>query len=231
MVKPALTIPPPVWAFGGSRQLSPVGGAFARAAATWLLSFSPLVAVGCSKGADSSLMQSALSQGLASRLRVRAVFGSFFGAGVTCAVAGAASTSNPHLVQRVMAAGARVATLAGGPLDLDLPTRLANRTRSVARAATAGGVIVCEHNWGIGSALLGRSLLARGLPVIALPVPGTLAEAPPFGSDWALAAPDGWLGGLVWLHPGNPGLLALAKTTKGAIVGAKGAVCMYPTPV
>lgn len=194
--------PPTVWAFGGSRRLSPAGGAFARSAAAWLLSFAPLVAVGCSKGADSSLMQQALNQGLASRVRVRAVFGSFSGTGSACAVAGAATSSNPHLVQRVMGAGGRVATLAGGSLDLDLPSRLANRTRSVAMASTAGGILVCEHTWGVGSVLLGRSLLTRGLPVLAMAVPGTLAGAPPFGADWALTTPDGWLGGAVWLHPG-----------------------------
>lgn len=202
--------PPATWAFGGSRSLSPAGGAFARSAAAWLLSFAPLVVVGCSKGADSSLMQQALNQGMAAKVRVRACFGSFAGTDAACAVAGAASSSNPHLVRRILAAGGRVAPLAGGALDLDLPTRLANRTRSVALAATAGGVIVCEHAWGAGSCLLGRSLASRGLPVVALPVPGSRLGCPPFGSGWVLTTPDGWPGDVVWWLPGTYAALDIA---------------------
>ncbi len=200
---PTIPISPAgAWAFGGSRSLSPAGLAFAQSAASWLLSVAPLVVVGCSRGADAALMRQALEQNLARRVCVRTIFGPFTQNGRAIAAAGAAPSSDVNAVARILKQGGKIISLAGGPLGLDLPTRLANRTRAVALSASSGGVIVCENAWGRGSSLLARSLLARSLPVFAMAAPGTALGAPPFGHRWSLATPAGWLGAPVWFHPG-----------------------------
>ena len=199
-----ITTPAPlVWAVGGSRHLSPQGQHLAATLAGHLLAPGAWLAVGCCKGADAAVIRAALDLGRASQLRILCAFGPISRRPGSFGVPGAGSTSDPHTVDRAARAGARVKPWAGGGVNLAFPQRLSNRSRAVAMAATWAGVLVCEQTWGAGSCVLMRALASRGLPILALPVPHTLATAPPVAGPWSRVAPD-CLGGLsAWYLPGQ----------------------------
>ena len=176
---------PPVWAFGGSRSLSPSASALASSVALAVLRSGAGVAVGCCVGADSVVLSAAVSAGLASRLSVFSAFGPL-GSG---APAGACSLSAVAAVRAAVAAGASLRSWAGGGPSVPLSVRLAARTRAVGSAASAGAVVFLSAS-SRGSLSLARSVAARGLPVVAFPAsPGvSLPPLSPCGRWLPLAA-------------------------------------------
>ncbi|MBK1733644.1 hypothetical protein CKO41_18150 [Thiococcus pfennigii] len=65
---------------------------------------------------------------------------------------------------------------------MPLAARLAGRTRAVARACTAGAVVMLATPASRGSLLLARSVAARGLPVVAVCWGFPAAALPPAGA-------------------------------------------------
>ena len=194
---------PQVWAIGGSRHLSPQGQELTATLTAYLLSSGRQLAVGCSKGADAAVIRAALAQGLASQLHIHTAFGPINRQARAFAVLGAGSTSDLYTVAQAARAGARIKPWAGGGANLAFPQRLSNRSRSVAMAATWAGVLICEQTWGTGSCVLMRALASRGLPILAFPVPHTIAAAPPLAGAWSRIAAI-CLGGLpAWYLPGQ----------------------------
>lgn len=172
-------------AIGGSRHLSPPGLEVARLITHALLSSGHTLAVGCATGTDAAVINAVVALGLAPQLRIFTAFGPVTGSRLSYAVAGSGSCSSPAAVANAKHAGARVSAWAGGGPGLDFPTRLSNRTRAVARAATAGGILVCDGAPGTGSSLLVRSLAARSQPVWLFPV-GWVHQFPlPVNGPWS----------------------------------------------
>lgn len=182
----------PVWAFGGSRSLSPEGESLASAAAAALLASGAVLVTGCCTGADAAALSVAVANGLASRVSVLAAFGPLGPAGLC--PAGAGSNSAVASVRAAVCAGAAYQPWAGGPGSVPLSARLAARTRAVAAAASAGAVVVLASG-SRGSLILARAVARRGLPVVVLPVCG--AGLPDLGAGRWLPASGGFglLGG------------------------------------
>lgn len=198
-----MALPYDVWAVGGSRALSLGGQAVARYVAGELLWAGARLAVGCCTGADAAFIEGAAGRGFARRLWIFSAFGPIQARAGAVAAAGTCRHSAVNAVADATQAGAAIIPWAGGGPDLPLVARLRARTTHVAYAATAGGVIVCEGTWGVGSLLLARALLSRGLVVVAMPVPGSLPPAPPpCGESWRSLRPLGWRGAPVWVHGG-----------------------------
>ena len=198
-----MLLPYDVWAVGGSRSLSPAGGALVQYVAGQLLTARARLAVGCCTGADAAFIACAAGRGFASRLWVFSAFGPVQTRADAVAAVGTCRSSAVSAVAAAKQAGAAIIPWAGGGPDLPLVARLRARTTHVAYAATAGGVIVCEGTWGVGSLLLARALLSRGLVVVAMLVPGSLPPAPPpCGESWRSLRPLGWRGAPVWVHGG-----------------------------
>lgn len=181
---------PFILAIGGSRRLSPAGVDLAAHLAAALLAAGVRLAVGCATGADAAVITSAVAGRGAHQLRIFTAFGPVTGSLSCYAVAGSGSCCAPGPVALAQHGGARVTAWAGGGPGLPLPARLANRTRSVARAATAGGVVICDGRPGAGSSLLVRSLVARGLPVWLFPVGWVHQHPLPVCGPWSW----GWHG-------------------------------------
>lgn len=200
---------PSILAIGGSRRLSPAGTETARLISSALVGSGYGLAVGCATGADAAVIASAAQAGAGSRLRIFTAFGPVTGSASTFAVAGSGSCSASATVAAAGRAGARVTAWAGGGPGLPFPVRLSNRTRAVARAASLGGVVICEGPPGNGSGLLIRSLAGRGLPVWLFPVGWVGGYALPVNGPWSW----GW-------HPFNlslPCWYLPGQATQGAL--------------
>ncbi len=178
-------LPYDVWAVGGSRSLSPAGGALVQYVAGQLLTARARLAVGCCTGADAAFIACAAGRGFASRLWVFSAFGPVQTRAGAVAAAGTCRSSAVSAVAAAKQAGAAIIPWAGGGPDLHIVARLRARTTQVAYAATAGGVIVADRELGAGSLLLASHLAAHGRAVYAV----TLApRVPPPG-------PGGWVAG------------------------------------
>ncbi len=192
----------PILAIGGSRRLSAAGQAAVRLVTSSLLHLGASIVVGCATGADATVITTASKARAGRRLSVLCAFGPPASVRGATGWLGAGSASSPWSVARAQAAGARVQFWAGGGADLACPSRLANRTRAVARACTHGGVVIVDGPVGPGSLLLARSLAARGLPVWVVPVAGRYGTQPQPPGSWVWCNPAG-LGDMgAWHLPG-----------------------------
>ena len=174
-----------MWAVAGSRSL-PAGGAGVIAQAVAALPSGP-VAVGCCVGADAAVMAALPASWLA-------VFAAFGPSGQ-----GACSLSAVGPVGLAVAAGAAVTWWAGGGSAVPLPARLAARTRAVVGAASAGLLLFPASPTSRGSWLAARLAVARGLPVVVVPLgfppsalpllgPGAWVASPLVPGGWAWSA-------------------------------------------
>jgi hypothetical protein len=109
-----------------------------------------------------------------SRLAVFAAFGP--------GGAGACSLSAVGPVALAAAAGASVRWWAGGGQAVPLPARLAARTRAVVAAATSGLLLFPASPSSRGSWLAARLAVARGLPVVVVPLGFPASALPAFGA-------------------------------------------------
>jgi hypothetical protein len=158
-------------ALGGSRGLSGRGPwVLADVMQSLQVAGHPLI-VGCSVGADEVVLRYGAGKGPLQVLAVSANDGR-----------GSWGRTALRSVNRAVALGASVQWLAGGPLSLTLPVRLAARTRAVAAAASAGAVIAISSPDSVGSLLLARSVAARRLPVVALACGFSWLYLPPLAS-------------------------------------------------
>lgn len=206
------TAAPFILAIGGSRRLSPSAAESARLISSALLKSGYRLAVGCATGADAAVMAAAVANWRASQLHIHTAFGPITGSVSCYGVAGTGSCSATAAVAVAKHAGAKVTAWAGGGPTLAFPQRLSNRTRAVARAANGGGIVLCEGAPGNGSALLIRSLAARGLPVWLFRLDGTLARPLTLSGHW-LSSSGSALGADLpcWHLPaGRGGALVLA---------------------
>jgi hypothetical protein len=173
-----------VVAVAGSRSL-PVGGAALVAEASQLLAGSgcSLVA-GCCRGADAA----AFSAVPVSHVQVLSAFGpAGEGAGPVSAVA-------PVLAFSV--AGGAVAWWAGGGPSVPLFARLARRTRAVVSRASSGLVLFPSSPESRGSWLAADLAVARGLPVVVVPLGFAPSLLPSLGAGrWVCANASGVFGG------------------------------------
>ena len=179
-------------AVGGSRNLAGAGAAaFVDLASAWQAG-GGLLGVGCSMGADALALQGLTVPRLAS------VF-------AACSPAGGGAWSGTALgaVRAAHARGASVHWLAGGPLALALPARLAARSRALALASPAGCLVALSSRTSPGSLVLAGAVAAHRGPVVALACGFPWYCLPPLapGGHWRrLAKGDGlaaalWVGG------------------------------------
>ncbi|MGB8145743.1 MAG: hypothetical protein WCF05_11330 [Chromatiaceae bacterium] len=201
-----MLLPYDVWAVGGSRSLSPAGGALVQYVAGQLLASRARLAVGCCTGADAAFIGCAAGRGFASRLWIFSAFGPIQARAGAVAAAGTCRTSAVSEVAAATRAGAAIFPWAGGGPDLHIVARLRARTTQVAYAATAGGVIVADRAFGPGSLLLASHLAAHGCAVYAV----TLAPLVPAPGPGGWIA-DHFLGLPCWRLPATtPAALAIA---------------------
>ncbi len=158
-------------ALGGSRSLSGAGVVALTHIVQQLQSAGHPLAVGCSTGADATAITMAAGNG---PLSVFAVCDPFGGGGWRCTALAP--------VQRASRLGASVHWLAGGPLSLAIPARLAARTYAVAAAASAGALVVVSTPDSPGSFLLARLVNIRRRPVVALACGFSWFQLPPLGA-------------------------------------------------
>ncbi|TCT21190.1 hypothetical protein EDC35_10443 [Thiobaca trueperi] len=186
-----------VWAFGGSRVLGSESSQLATAAASALLARGHRLAVGCCTGADACALSAAVALGLACRVEVFAAFGASIPPGRW--PLGACPASAVSEVRRAVSEGAQLRAWAGGGVSVPLSTRLAARTRAVARACNAGAVVVLAPH-SKGSLILARAVAGRGLPVVVVPVAGAALPVLSAGGRWSAvsAAPLASLGAQIW---------------------------------
>ena len=195
-----------VWAVGGSRSLSRSGQAVAQYVVSELLTSGERLAVGCCLGADAAVIGAAVHDGHARRLQIFSVFGPLAVSRGAVAAAGVCASSAVGTVAAAVDLGASITPWAGGGPDLHIKARLRNRTGRVARAATAGGVIVADREFGPGSLLLAAQLAAHGCPTYAVTL-AALVPAP---------GPGAWVSGYFlglpcWRLPAStPAALAIA---------------------
>lgn len=195
-----MLLPYDVWAVGGSRSLSPAGGALVQYVAGQLLTARARLAVGCCTGADAAFIACAAGRGFASRLWIFSAFGPVQKRADAVAAAGTCRSSAVSAVAAAKHAGAAIIPWAGGGPELPIVARLRARTWQVAYAATAGGVIVADGPLGPGSLLLASHLAAHGCPVYAMQ-PGPVVT-PPGPGGWAA---DHFLGLPCWRLPAAGG--------------------------
>jgi len=153
-----------------------------------------VVASGCAVGADAAALSGA--GGAGGLPRVFAV-GSLAGAGFP-------APGVPAAVAAAAAASASVRWLAGGPLSVPLPARLAGRSLALVRwLSRAGGVLVCAASslpsrafgpgpfpsCGSGSWSSVAAAVLAGVPVAVAPFGVAPASFPllPGGGSWAPA--------------------------------------------
>lgn len=179
-------------AFAGSRACGP-GAAPAVAALLARVPAGASLGVGCAVGVDQLVLSRCLAS---SRSAVVFAAGSATGAGFW---PGSAPRS---LLSSV---GRPVRWLAGGPLSLPLPARLARRTQSLVRWAAAGApgsalvAVVAQPlppgGRGSGTWLAVSAAAAAGLPVVVCLVPPVRSSLPPLpgGGSWVPAGAP-WAG-------------------------------------
>jgi len=162
-------------ALGGGRSLGLSGSHIAaRLALAVIDSGRPLV-VGCAKGADAAAVQ-ALSG--SNQLQIYSAWGAN--------AEGSCGWSAVREVQRAYVQGSPVAWWAGGGPLVALSNRLSRRTRAVGAACQAGAITVWGSPGAIGTALLARTVAARGLPVLAVAMGFGAGQLPPLGAGaWA----------------------------------------------
>lgn len=160
-----------VYAIAGSRSLPPSAAPLVgRVAAAAAASGASLV-VGCCVGADAFAVGAALAGSVApSSLRVLCAFAP--------GGAGAGGRSAVGAVSAFAARGGSVSWLAGGPLSVPLPARLARRSAAVVGAASAGVLLfLSPAPVGSGSSLVLRCAASRGLPCFVFGGPPALPVA------------------------------------------------------
>jgi hypothetical protein len=173
-----------VVAVAGSRALPAGGAALVAETARVLVASGCSLAVGCCRGADAAV----LSAVPASRVRVLCAFGP---AGVG---AGPASAVGPVLA--FAASGGAVAWWAGGGPAVPLFARLARRTRAVVSCASSGLVLFPSSPESRGSWLAAEFAVARGLPVVVVPLGFSPSLLPSLGAGgWARANASGVFAG------------------------------------
>ena len=172
-----------VVAVAGSRVL-PARGAVLVAEAMQLLAGSGCsFVVGCCRGADAA----AVSAVPVASARVLCAFGPA-GEG-----AGPASAIVPVLA--FAASGGAVAWWAGGGASVPLFARLARRTRAVVSSASSGLVLFPSSPVSRGSWLAADLAVARGLPVVVVPLGFSSSLLPSLGGgQWARANASGVFG-------------------------------------
>lgn len=184
-----------VVAVAGSRAL-PAGGAVLVAEVARVLSGSGCsLVVGCCRGADAAV----LSAVPASRVRVLCAFGP---AGVG---AGPASAVGPVLA--FASSGGAVAWWAGGGPSVPLFARLARRTRAVVLSTSSGLLLFPSSPESRGSWLAAELAMARGLPVVVVPLGFSASLLPSLGAGgWARVNVSGVFGG-AWSWVAGQGVL------------------------
>jgi hypothetical protein len=184
-----------VVAVAGSRSLPAGDAALVAEAARVLAGSGCSLVVGCCRGADAAV----LSAMPASRVRVLCAFGPA-GQG-----AGSASAVGPVLA--FAASGGAVAWWAGGGPSVPLFARLARRTRAVASCASSGLVLFPSSPESRGSWLAAELAVARGLPVVVVPLGFAPSLLPSLGAGgWVRANASGVFGGAWRWVPGQGGL-------------------------
>jgi hypothetical protein len=184
-----------VVAVAGSRALPAGGAALVAEAARVLAASGCSLVVGCCRGADAAV----LSAVPASCVRVLCAFGPA-GQG-----AGSASAVGPVLA--FAASGGAVAWWAGGGLSVPLFARLARRTRAVVSSASSGLVLFPSSPESRGSWLAAELAVARGLPVVVVPLGFSPSLLPALGAGgWVRANASGVFGGAWCWAPGQGGL-------------------------
>jgi hypothetical protein len=164
--------------FGGGRHCvsSPIIGQVVAA----VLARGACVSVGCAVGADELVIQSALSQGAASSLVVRAAFAS--------SGAGSFSGSAVSVVQGAASSGAAVSWLAGGSLSVPLVARL--MVRSVVGLSSSSAALFFSP--GAGSLKVAGEAVRLNIPVYVF---GSCPAASPRGcvGSWVAVRLSGFL--------------------------------------
>lgn len=182
-------------AVAGSRSLSGAGLALVAPVCRSVLASGRSLAVGCAVGADAA----ALAAMPPSAVRCFAAFGP--------GGAGAWRGSAVAAVAGFAAQGGAVSWLAGGPLSVPLPARLAARTSAVVGAASVSVVVFFASPSSRGSALAARLAVGRGLPVFGFACGFPASQLPALGAGaWVPVCGAGpWAGAFRWV-PGQAGL-------------------------
>ena len=173
-----------VVAVAGSRAL-PVGGAALVVEAARVLAGSGCsLVVGCCRGADVAVVSAVP----VASVRVLCAFGS--------AGEGAGPASAVGSVLAFAASGGSVAWWAGGRASVPLFARLARRTRAVVSSASSGLLLFPSSPVSRGSWLAAELAVARGLPVVVVPLGFSSSLLPSLGDgQWARANASGVFGG------------------------------------
>lgn len=184
-----------VVAVAGSRSLAGAGLALVGPVCRSVLASGRSLVVGCAVGADAA----ALAAVPPSAARCFAAFGP--------GGAGAWRGSAVSAVAGFAAQGGAVSWLAGGPLSVALPARLASRTSAVVGAASVGLVVFFASPGSRGSALAARLAVGRGLSVFAFACDFQASLLPPLGAGaWVPVCGAGaWSSAFRWV-PGQAGL-------------------------
>jgi hypothetical protein len=173
-----------VVAVAGSRALPAGGAALVAEVAQLLVGSGCSLVVGCCRGADVAV----LSAVPVSSVRVLCAFGPA-GQG-----AGPASAVGPVLA--FASSGGTVAWWAGGGPSVPLFARLARRTRVVVSSASSGLVLFPSSPESRGSWLAAELAVARGLPVVVVPLGFAPSLLPSLGAGgWVCANASGVFGG------------------------------------
>ena len=171
-----------VVAVAGSRALPAGGAALVAEAARVLAGSGCSLVVGCCRGADAAVFSSVPAS------RVLCAFGPA-GEG-----AGPASAVGPVLA--FAASGGAVAWWAGGGSSVPLFARLARRTRAVVSCASSGLVLFPSSPESRGSWLAAELAVARGLPVVVVPLGFSPSLLPSLGAGgWVRANASGAFSG------------------------------------
>jgi hypothetical protein len=178
-----------VVAVAGSRTLPASASALVIRLASDLAADGASFVVGCCSGADAALLSAVPGFLPPSLVRCLVAFGpGGIGSGPASAVA---------QVSAFAAIGGSVQWWAGGPSSTLLRSRLADRTRAVVGAASAGLVVLFASPSSRGSLLACRCAVSRGLPVLAFPVGFSSSKLPSLGAGSWL--PAGQVGGYFWV--------------------------------
>lgn len=171
-----------VVAVAGSRALPAGGAALVAEAVRALVASGCSLAVGCCRGADAAVLSAVPAS------RVLCAFGPA-GEG-----AGSASAVGPVLA--FASSGGVVAWWAGGGPAVPLFARLARRTRVVVSSASSGLVLFPSSPESRGSWLAAELAVARGLPVVVVPLGFSPSLLPSLGAGgWVRANASGVFGG------------------------------------
>jgi hypothetical protein len=179
-------------AIAGSRSLCGAGCALVARVSGALVRSGRSLAVGCATGADAAVLSAGLPP---SAVACFAAFGGPAG------FAGAWRGSAVAAVAAHAAAGGAVSWLAGGPLSVALPARLAARTSAVVSAASAGLVVFFASPSSRGSFLAASLAASRSLPVLSFPVGFPGAALPSLGAgSWVPVGGSGvWASAFRWV--------------------------------